>query len=77
MLWCVLARYLQEFGIVSLYMANPGKVRGQLVKWILRYLRDTTNVGLVYDICNGIDSSVIGFVEISDGLCFYVLEVRH
>jgi hypothetical protein len=53
----------QAVSVVSRYMANPGKVHWQAVKWILRYLRGTTNVGLVYDRGSGINSSVIGYVD--------------
>jgi hypothetical protein len=53
----------QAVSVVSRYMANPGKVHWQAVKWILRYLRGTTNVGLVYDRGSDINSSVIGYVD--------------
>jgi hypothetical protein len=33
------------------------------VKWILCYLRGTTDVELVYDRGNGVSSSVIGYVD--------------
>nr|GEV03230.1 retrovirus-related Pol polyprotein from transposon TNT 1-94 [Tanacetum cinerariifolium] len=34
--------------VVSRYLANPGKKHWEAVKWILKYLRGTANVGLVY-----------------------------
>ncbi|GJW74440.1 retrotransposon protein, putative, ty1-copia subclass [Tanacetum coccineum] len=34
--------------VVSRYLANPGKNHWEAVKWILKYLRGTANVGLVY-----------------------------
>ncbi|GJW81785.1 retrotransposon protein, putative, ty1-copia subclass [Tanacetum coccineum] len=34
--------------VVSRYLANPGKNHWEAVKWILKYLRGTTTVGLVY-----------------------------
>ena len=33
-------------GVVSRYMNNPGKEHWMVVKWILRYLRGTTNQAL-------------------------------
>ena len=33
-------------GVVSRYMNNPGKEHWMAVKWILRYLRGTTNQAL-------------------------------
>nr|GFB77868.1 retrovirus-related Pol polyprotein from transposon TNT 1-94 [Tanacetum cinerariifolium] len=49
--------------IVSRYLANPGKSHWEAVKWILKYLRGTANVGLIYGTnhCNHMD--VTGFVD--------------
>ena len=33
-------------GVVSRYMSNPGKEHWNAVKWILRYLKGTTNMCL-------------------------------
>ena len=35
-------------GVVSRYMKNPGKEHWMAVKWILRYLRGTTNQALCF-----------------------------
>nr|GEW24200.1 retrovirus-related Pol polyprotein from transposon TNT 1-94 [Tanacetum cinerariifolium] len=35
-------------GMVSRYMHNPGKGHWQAVKWILRYIHNTVDVGLVF-----------------------------
>ena len=35
--------------IVSRFMANPGKQHWSVVKWILRYLKGSKSVGLVYE----------------------------
>lgn len=35
--------------MVSRFMANPGKEHWRVVKWILRYLRGTTNYALLYE----------------------------
>lgn len=35
-------------GVVSRYMNNPGKEHWMAVKWILRYLRGTTNQALCF-----------------------------
>ena len=52
----------QAVSVFSSYMANLGKEHWQAVKWILRYLRGTTDVGLVYD--NAFtNSSSVGFVD--------------
>lgn len=44
-------------------MGHPGKVHWQAVKWILRYLRGTADVGLVYDRSSKTCSSVFGYVD--------------
>ena len=49
--------------VVSRYMANLGKEHWQAVKWILRYLRGTANIGLVYDRVSTNSGSVIGYVD--------------
>ncbi|GKC27430.1 retrovirus-related pol polyprotein from transposon TNT 1-94, partial [Tanacetum coccineum] len=49
--------------IVSRYLANPGKNHWEAVKWILKYLRGTANVGLVYGTNRGNHVDVIGFVD--------------
>lgn len=35
--------------VVSRYLANPGKKHWEAMKWILKYLWGTANVGLVYE----------------------------
>nr|GEV04088.1 retrovirus-related Pol polyprotein from transposon TNT 1-94 [Tanacetum cinerariifolium] len=47
--------------VVNKYLANPSKNHWEAVKWILKYLRGTTNVGLVYGINRGnhVDGCVV------------------
>ncbi|KAE8702283.1 Squamosa promoter-binding protein 2 [Hibiscus syriacus] len=47
-------------GVVSRYMNNPGKVHWEAVKWILRYLRGTTNKALCF---KGGDTILTGYVD--------------
>lgn len=35
-------------GVVSIFMSNPGKQHSKVVKWILRYLHDTTKKCLYF-----------------------------
>ena len=49
----------QAVSVVSRYMANPGKDHWQAVRWILRYLSGTADVGLVYDWVSTDSRSVI------------------
>nr|CAD1837582.1 unnamed protein product [Ananas comosus var. bracteatus] len=46
--------------MVSRYMTNPGKAHWQAVKWILRYLRGTTNTCLEFGRCK---DGVVGYVD--------------
>jgi hypothetical protein len=62
---CTCLDISQAFSVISCYMANLGKVHWQVVKWIIRYLRGTTDVSdLVYNRGSGIGSSVIGYVDL-------------
>ena len=54
-------------GKVSRYMSNPGKVHWEAVKWILRYLKGTTDVGLLFDAKSLNAKSVIGYVDADYG----------
>nr|GEV45067.1 retrotransposon protein, putative, Ty1-copia subclass [Tanacetum cinerariifolium] len=49
--------------IVSRYLANPGKNHWEPVKWILKYLRGTAKVGLIYGTNRGNHKDVTGFVD--------------
>ena len=47
-------------GVVSRYMSNPGKTHWQAVKWILRYLRGTSDIGLLF---GGSDITLRGYCD--------------
>nr|GFA36965.1 retrovirus-related Pol polyprotein from transposon TNT 1-94 [Tanacetum cinerariifolium] len=49
--------------IVSEYLANLVKNHWEAVKWILKYLWGTANVGLIYGTNRGNHKNVIGFVD--------------
>ena len=48
--------------VVSRYMANPGKEHWEAVKWILRYLKGTTDLGVCFDKAK-VNNTVVGFVD--------------
>lgn len=48
--------------VVSRYMSNLGKRHWEAVKWILRYLRGSTNVCLMFDGCLNANG-VVGYVD--------------
>ena len=47
-------------GVISRYMNNPGREHWMVVKWILRYLRGTTNQELCF---GGSNISLQGYVD--------------
>ncbi|GJW77490.1 retrotransposon protein, putative, ty1-copia subclass [Tanacetum coccineum] len=49
--------------VVSRYLTNPGRNHCEAVKWILKYLRGTVNMGLVYGTHHGNHVDVTGFVD--------------
>ena len=53
----------QAVSVVSRYMGNPGRMHWQAVKWILRYLRGTSNVGLIFDRNHNTSNSIVGYVD--------------
>ena len=60
---CTRPDIAQAVSVVSRYMAHPGKVHWQAVKWILRYLRGSTKLGLMFDGNSSNCTSVVGFVD--------------
>ncbi|KAG8480138.1 hypothetical protein CXB51_024910 [Gossypium anomalum] len=53
----------QVVSIVSRYMHNPRKGHWQAVKWILRYIQKTVDVGLLFKQDNTLGKCVIGYVD--------------
>ena len=50
-------------GTVSRYMHNPGKEHWQVVKWILRYIWKTLNVGLIFKKDDMVGQDVVGYCD--------------
>ncbi|KAE8660822.1 putative ribonuclease H protein [Hibiscus syriacus] len=62
---------------VSRYMNNPGKVHWEIIKWIHRYLRGTTNKALSFKggdtiLTDYVDADLAGTVDIRRGTTKYV-----
>ncbi|GJZ35815.1 retrovirus-related pol polyprotein from transposon TNT 1-94 [Tanacetum coccineum] len=60
---CTIPDIAYAVSIVSRYLANPGKNYWEAVKWILKYLKGTADVGLVYGRDQGKHVDVDGFVD--------------
>ena len=50
-------------GNVSRYMHNPGKEHWQAVKWILRYIQKTLDVGLIFKKDDMVGQHVVGYCD--------------
>ena len=50
-------------GMVSRYMSNPGRLHWEGVKWIMRYVKGTSNMGLLFDAKAPKARSLIGYVD--------------
>ena len=70
---CTHSNISHAVSVVNEYMINLGKEHWQAVKWILQYLRGTTDVGLVYGKVSTNSSIVVRFVD--DQCCRYVDQV--
>ncbi|KAK9146217.1 hypothetical protein Sjap_006120 [Stephania japonica] len=57
---CTRPDIAQAVGVISRYMANPGREHWNAVKRILRYIKGTSNVALCY---GGSDFIVSGYVD--------------
>lgn len=49
--------------LVSRFMANPGKSHWQALKWIMRYLKGTIELGLIYGGVNTGEEAVTGYID--------------
>ncbi|KAL5538278.1 hypothetical protein UlMin_045948 [Ulmus minor] len=49
--------------LVSRFMSNPGRGHWKAVKWILRYVKGTSDVGLLYKRCEGSGAKLMGYVD--------------
>lgn len=54
---------LQHVSFVDRYMVNQRKEHWEEVKWILRHLKATMNVGLVFDRNIAKHNNVVGYVD--------------
>ena len=53
----------QAVGVVSRYMHDPGKEHWQAVKWILRYILNTVDIGLVFQQDKQDGQCVVGYCD--------------
>ena len=60
---CTRPDLAHAISVVSRFMHNPGKEHWNAVKWILRYLKGTSNYGLMFDKSKVKTNDVIGFVD--------------
>jgi len=49
--------------MISRYMHNPGRGHCEVVKWILRYIKDTIDVDLMFEKDSTCKHKCIGYVD--------------
>ena len=60
---CTRSDISQAVSVVSRYMHDPGKGHWQAVKWILRYIKNTVDIGLVFEQDKSLGSCVVGYCD--------------
>lgn len=60
---CTCSDISYAINVVNRYMGDSGNAHWQTMKWILRYLRGTTDVGLMFNKIGGLDGCIVGFVD--------------
>ena len=50
-------------GLVNRFMGNPGKVHWDAATWTLRYLKGTSESGILFGRNDGVTSKIIGYVD--------------
>jgi hypothetical protein len=60
---CIKPVLAHDVSVVSRFMHNPGKEHWNAVKWILRYLKGTSNFGLLFDKDSVKEIDIMGYVE--------------
>jgi hypothetical protein len=76
-IFCTRPDIAHTVGVVTRYMNNPGKEHWEVVKWILRYLRDTATHALCfggsYTVLQGyVDSDMTGDKDSRRSTTWYV-----
>ena len=67
-------------GVVSRYMANPGKEHWEAVKWLLRYLRGKSSTSLCFGkgkvtLQGFVDADLGGYVDLSKSTSGYIYTI--
>lgn len=53
----------QAVSVISRYMHDPGRGHWQAVKWILRYLQNTIDVGLTFERDESLGQRIVGYCD--------------
>ncbi|XP_060190426.1 secreted RxLR effector protein 161-like [Lycium barbarum] len=60
---CTRPDIAQAVNVVSRFISNPGKTHWEAIKWILRYLKGSSNVGLTFRRMRNEGFSTLGYVD--------------
>ena len=74
---CTRPNIAHAVGVLSRFMSKPGKEHWKAVKWVLRYLRGTSDYGLCYQGRPGLDRVLDIWIreDLQVGMCLTSLEV--
>ena len=77
---CTRPNIAHAVGVVSRYMANPGKEHWEVVKWLLRYLRGTSSTSLCFgkgkiSLQGFVDANLCGDVKSSKITSAYIYTI--
>ena len=61
--------------VVSRFMSNLGKTHWEAVKWIIGYLRGTSNLCMVYS-SNGSTSDIVGYIDSYYGGGYWIFAIQ-
>ena len=50
--------------VLSRFMSNPGRRHWEAMKWLFRYIKGSTNIGLTYEKKGGTKLELEGFVDV-------------
>ncbi|GAV91107.1 Cellulose_synt domain-containing protein, partial [Cephalotus follicularis] len=60
---CTMPDISHAVSVVCRYMVNPGEAHWDTVKWIMRYLKVSTDIGLVYGSGGAASMNVVGYSD--------------
>lgn len=64
--FCIRLDLTRAVTVVTWFMSDPRKINWETVKWIMQYLKGTTNICLVYG-ANIQNNDLVGYADLNHG----------